>query len=87
MIINQVLGLGLEIRMYLNESLPGGGGFFGPSCRSCKRPILQDEPSTRIAFDSDPHGAKGLTGDYHMACSKPFSSLAHAINALSRFGR
>jgi hypothetical protein len=73
--------------VYLDEPCFPGGGHFGPTCRSCKRPIAEGERTTRIAFDHDPSGTKGLTGDYHVACSKPFTSLAHAINMLSRFQR
>lgn len=72
--------------MFLDEEFPGGGSG-GPSCRVCKQPILKGQASTRIAFDHDPSGVKGLTGDYHVACSKPFASLAQAINMLGRFGR
>jgi hypothetical protein len=71
--------------VFLDEQLPAGGG--GPSCRVCKQPILKGQASTRIAFDHDPSGTKGLTGEYHVACSKPFASLARAINMLGRFGR
>lgn len=66
--------------MYLDEQFSSGGGFTGRSCRVCKRPIGPREAATRIAFDSDPNGAKGLTGDYHAACSKPFASFAHVLN-------
>ena len=72
--------------MYLDESFAFGGGQGGPSCRSCKRPFLEGERSTRITFANDPSGVQGLTGEYHVACSKPFDSLARAINMLSRFG-
>ncbi len=73
--------------MYLDESFAFGGGHEGPSCRACKQPILEGEHSIRIAFESDPGGAKGLTGEYHASCSKPFDSLARALNMLLRFGR
>lgn len=66
--------------MYLDESFAFGGGYHGPSCRGCRQPILDGERSTRVRFQTDPDGAKGLTGDYHLACSKPFVSLAHVIN-------
>ena len=56
------------------------GGWQGPVCRSCGQAILPDERATHIAFDNDRYGFKGLTGDYHLACSKPFSSLARVIN-------
>ena len=69
--------------MYLDESFAFGGGHGGPSCRACRYPILEGERSVRITFESDP----SLTGAYHVACSKPFDSLAHALNMLGRFGR
>jgi hypothetical protein len=68
--------------VYLDESFAFGGGQGGPSCRACKKLILEGEPSIRIAFASDPVGAKGYTGEYHSACSKPFVSLARAIDML-----
>jgi hypothetical protein len=61
----------------------GGSGPHGPWCTSCKAPISEDERSVRIAFAHDPHGHRGLTGPYHERCSRPFRSLAHAINVLS----
>jgi hypothetical protein len=66
--------------VYLDESSAFGGGYCGPSCRACRQPILDGERTTHIAFNTDPTGAKGLTGDYHLACSKPFASLAQVIN-------
>jgi hypothetical protein len=73
--------------VYLDESFAFGGGHGGPSCCACKQPILEGERSVRIAFENDPGGAKGLTGEYHAACSKPFDSLAHALNMLGRLRR
>ena len=74
--------------MYLDESqFAHGGGPGGPACRACKQQILEGERSMRIAFDTDPNGRQGITGEYHVACSKPFDSLARATNMLSRFGR
>jgi hypothetical protein len=66
--------------VYLDEKFSSGGGFTGRTCRSCKTPIHQGQPATRVTFNTDPDGARGLTGDYHLACSKPFASLAHVIN-------
>lgn len=71
--------------MYLDESrFPHGGG--GPVCRACWRPITESERSMRIAFAHDPDGRKDLTGEYHVACGKPFDSIARAMNAMSRYG-
>lgn len=59
----------------------------GPWCAACKAPITERQRSVRVHFPNDPHGFRGLTGQYHEACSKPFRSLAHIINltGLSRF--
>jgi hypothetical protein len=70
--------------VYLDEPFSAGGGYLGPTCRACKNPIEKNERATRVDFSSDPDGAKGLTGDYHLACSKPFASMARAINSLAR---
>ncbi|HEX4859756.1 MAG TPA: hypothetical protein VFV07_00875 [Rhizomicrobium sp.] len=66
--------------MYLDETGAFGGGWSGPCCLSCKLPILDGERSARVEFRSDPLGAKGLTGEYHLACSKPFASLARVLD-------
>lgn len=55
----------------------------GPSCASCKAPITASQRSVRVHFDTDPHGFRGLTGQYHEACSKPYASMARAINLMS----
>jgi hypothetical protein len=74
--------------VYLDESLySAGGGEPGPFCCACKAPIQRGQRATRLTFATDPSGAKGLTGDYHLACSKPFDSLANTINMMSRFSR
>jgi hypothetical protein len=72
--------------MYLQDFSNGGGCGRG-WCLSCKQPIHENEPSARIEFASDPSGIQGLTGDYHVPCSKPYASLARALDMLSRFGR
>ena len=58
----------------------------GPWCASCKAPITEGQRRVRVHFANDPHGFRGLTGEYHDACSKPFQSLAHVVN-LSWFSR
>jgi hypothetical protein len=63
-----------------------GSGGNEPWCVSCHAPITNDQRSVRVRFDSDPHGHRGLTGEYHEDCSKPFASLARVIN-LNWFGR
>lgn len=73
--------------MYLEESqFARGGGPDGPRCRACKQPILEGDRSKRITFANDPYGRAGLTGEYHVACGKPFDSLARAMNMMLRFG-
>ena len=74
--------------MYLDETnFAGGGGFNNPSCRACKQPILEGERSTRVNFENDTDGAKGLSGEYHLSCGKPFISMARALDMMARFGR
>jgi len=73
--------------VYLDESLPGGGGEGRPWCRACKETITEGQKLVRLHFPHDPKGVKELTGPYHVGCSKPFDSLAHALAMLSRFGR
>jgi hypothetical protein len=65
------------------EMPAGGGGPHEPWCASCKAPISAGEPSVRIAFAHDPHGHRGLTGIYHERCSRPFATIAYALNMLS----
>lgn len=62
------------------DAMPGGEEPHGPWCAGCKAPIAKGQRSVRVHFDSDPHGFRGLTGEYHEACSKPFQSLAHVVN-------
>ena len=73
--------------MYLDESLYAPGGGEGPFCCACREPIFRGQHSARVEFPNDPAGARGLTGEYHAACSTPFASMARAITLLSRFGR
>ena len=65
------------------DGAPRGEEPHGPWCTSCKAPITSNERSVRVHFANDPHGFRGLTGLYHEACSKPFASMAHAINMMS----
>jgi hypothetical protein len=51
-----------------------------PSCRACRQPIWQWQPTTRVDFQSDPDGVRGLTGTYHQDCAKPFQSMAQVLN-------
>jgi hypothetical protein len=71
----------------LREGNSEWNGGSGPWCRACKQPIEAHQQSTHIRFDNDPNGFDGLTGDYHLPCSKPFSSIARALDTLSRFPR
>ena len=65
------------------DGTPHGEEPRGPWCTSCKAQIAKDQRSVRVHFANDPHGFLGLTGEYHEACSKPFASMAHAINLMS----
>jgi len=60
--------------------------YFGPLCQACKQPILKSERMVRVDFQNDPSGSKGLSGNYHLICSKPYASLARVIN-LNAWGR
>jgi hypothetical protein len=60
-----------------------GGGSNDPTCTSCNLPITPDQRSKRIEFANDPHGYRGLSGLYHVECSKPFDALASTINVMS----
>jgi hypothetical protein len=66
--------------MPLDGSSFDGGRDGARWCRACKQPIFKHQSATRVEFQTDPHGTGGLTGDYHLACSKPFASLAYVIN-------
>lgn len=55
----------------------------GPWCTSCKAPITDGQRSMHIQFANDPHGFRGLTGEYHETCGKPFASMANALDMLS----
>jgi hypothetical protein len=69
--------------MAFDPMYAGGSGPNEPWCMSCKAPIAAGERSVRVTFNHDPHGHRGLTGPYHERCSKPFASMAYAINVLS----
>ena len=71
----------------LDGSLFEGGRFGRRACLACKKPILTQHRATRVEFQTDPDGLNGLTGEYHLECSKPFSSLARVINMNPWTGR
>jgi hypothetical protein len=52
----------------------------GGWCLACRKPLESGQPVTRIDFQTDPDGRRGLSGLYHKVCSKPFSELAKVIN-------
>lgn len=60
-----------------------GDGSNDPWCKHCNRPITSEQERVRVDFPNDPHGFKGLSGLYHLACSKPFASMARAMNMLT----
>lgn len=76
-----------ETTMPLDGSAFDEGSHGQRWCRACKEPIAKEQRVTRVEFRNDPHGFKGLTGDYHATCSKPFASLAHVINMNPWAGR
>jgi hypothetical protein len=69
---------GWNLMMYLEDKSPGGAPS-GPFCLSCNKLIGRGERA-RVEFRTDPDGTDGLTGDYHIACSKPYAALARVIN-------
>jgi hypothetical protein len=73
--------------MPLDGSSFDGGGYSGRWCRACKQSILKHHRATRVEFQTDPNGTDGLTGDYHLECSKPFASLAYVVNLNPWSGR
>ncbi len=75
------LSLRLGVAVYLDEeTYAAGGGHEGPICLSCKAPIAQGQRSMEVMFMNDPDGHKGLSGEYHIGCAKPFASLAHVMS-------
>jgi len=54
------------------------------ACKSCRRPILEHHRVEEIQFPEHASSAD-MSGSYHAECAKPFSSIAHAMNMLSRF--
>jgi hypothetical protein len=50
------------------------------SCLACKQEITPGQHATRVEFQNDPDGSGGLSGRYHMTCSKPYQSLARVMN-------
>ena len=62
------------------KTMEDGPGRPPLSCNACKRPIADEQQATRVDFQTDPDGARGLSGMYHTACSKVFQSLARVVN-------
>jgi hypothetical protein len=60
-----------------------GGDPHGGWCKACRKPIEDAQPVVRIDFPAT-SGAADMNGLYHATCSKPYSSLAHALSMLSR---
>jgi hypothetical protein len=68
------------------DSGPLGGPWGDPAprtCKSCRQPILQGEPTQEIEFPPEGESAE-MSGTYHSACARPFQSLAHALAMLGR---
>jgi hypothetical protein len=74
--------------MFLDMSLPGGGGEpWKPSCKSCHGPIGANDSVEHIKFEvpSD-HRLQDLNGTYHAECARPILSVKRAYDMLGRFG-
>jgi hypothetical protein len=52
----------------------------GPSCKACRQPILENEPSVRVEFQNFHEQTRGLSGLYHRQCGRPYLSLARVVN-------
>jgi hypothetical protein len=53
------------------DAVPGGDPR-GPTCPKCRRPVREGEPSTRMHFQDDPEGVRGLSGLWHGECARPY---------------
>ena len=71
---------GTESPLYLDDKFTYGGRPDRPSCQACKQSIQAGDPTTRVEFQGDLDGSKGLTGEYHAACGKRAAALARVIN-------
>jgi hypothetical protein len=60
----------------------------GPSCTSCKRLIVADEPTenVQLPFDAE-HKTHELNGLYHLECARPYLSVIRAMEMLNRWPR
>jgi hypothetical protein len=66
------------------DAVPGGDPR-GPVCPKCRRPVLKDQPSTRMVFPDDPDGLLGKTGQWHGECARPhWDTLTPVLQRLSR---
>jgi hypothetical protein len=54
-----------------------------PHCRSCRNPILPNQPARDIRFPQG-HGVEDMSGPYHTECAQPFASIANALDMLGR---
>jgi hypothetical protein len=73
------------INVFVDEPFPFRRGRNPRCCCACRQPIAEGQRSARVEFNNDPSGANGFTGDYHLACSRPFASMARIINWTPRF--
>lgn len=57
---------------------------WGVSCKLCGMPIGASDRTEEVRFPEGSESAD-MTGTYHFECSKPFASIARAMNMLRRF--
>lgn len=66
------------------DAVPGGDPR-GPWCRKCGQPVRPDQPSTKMYFAEDPDGTRGLTGEWHGECARPYwDKLSPVLDRLQR---
>ena len=64
-----------------------GGDPRGPWCPKCRQPVKPGEPQTKMHFDSDPDGSKGLSGMWHGECARPYwDTITPALERLKKWG-
>jgi hypothetical protein len=64
------------------DDVPGGDPR-GPCCKGCKAPITQDQASIQMHFREDPDGSRGLSGQWHSECARPYwDTITPLLNRL-----
>ncbi|GAA0648784.1 hypothetical protein [Brevundimonas lenta] len=63
-----------------------GGDPRGPWCPKCRLPVKKGDPSTKMHFDHDPDGSKGLSGLWHGECARPYwDTITPALEKLKKW--